>query len=75
MEKPRDYKREYAIYHGKPSEIKRRALRNKARRILIRMGKVHKGDNKDVHHRNHDVSNTTLGNLEIMSRNKNRSIK
>jgi hypothetical protein len=75
MPKPRDYKREYEIYHGKKKEIQRRALRNKARRLLAKMGKVKKGDKKDVHHKNHDVSNSSLGNLEVMSRNKNRSIK
>ncbi len=72
--KNRNYKREYAIYHGKPEQIKRRAQRNAARRTLERLGRVRKGDGKDVHHRDHRTSNNTLGNLAIMAKSKNRSL-
>ncbi len=75
MAKERDYKREYELYHGKPKEIKRRAKRNKARRILAKLGRVKKGDGKDVHHKDRNTSNSSLGNLEIMAKEKNRSIK
>lgn len=73
--KKRDYKREYAIYHGKPEQIKRRALRNKARRLMARAGLVKKGDGKDVHHRDNNPANTSRSNLAILSKSKNRSIK
>lgn len=43
---PRDYKREYASYHGTEEQKKKRALRNKARRQAIREGKAAKGDGK-----------------------------
>lgn len=46
----RDYKKEYANYDGTPAVKKKRAQRNKARRMLEREGVVHKGDGKDVDH-------------------------
>ncbi len=71
----RDYAREYALYHGKPKQIHRRAMRNKARRIMARAGLVSKGDGKDVHHKDHDTTHNSRSNLAIMSASKNRSIK
>lgn len=50
MAKPRNYKSEYANYDGTPAVKKKRAQRNKARRMLEREGVVHKGDGKDVDH-------------------------
>lgn len=47
---PRDYKAEYKNYDGTPAVKKKRAQRNKARRMLEREGVVHKGDGKDVDH-------------------------
>lgn len=73
--KVRDYKREYAIYHGKPEQIKRRAQRNKSRRALARQGLVSKGDGKDVHHANNNPFNQARGNLKVIPKSKNRSIK
>lgn len=75
MPQRRDYKREYAIYHGKPEQIKRRAKRNKSRRLLAKQGLVRKGDGKDVHHRDHNVANTARSNLAVISKSKNRSMK
>lgn len=50
--KPRNYASEYANYQGTDAQKKRRAKRNAARREMEKAGKVHKGDNKDVNHRN-----------------------
>ena len=50
MAKPRNYRAEYANYDGTPAVKKKRAQRNKARRMLEREGVVHKGDGKDVDH-------------------------
>lgn len=75
VRKNRDYKREYEIYHGKPAQIKRRAQRNKARRMLARAGLVKKGDGKDVHHRDNNTANFKRSNLAVLDRSKNRSIK
>ncbi len=73
--KKRNYKREYAIYHGKPEQIKRRAQRNKTRRMMVRKGRVHKGDGMDVDHKNNDVYDQSDGNLQVMTKSKNRSKK
>jgi len=71
----RDYKREYALFHGKPEQIKRRAQRNKSRRALARQGLVHKGDGKDVHHKDNNPSNQSRSNMSVISKYKNRSLK
>jgi hypothetical protein len=73
--KKRNYKREYALYHGKAKQIKRRSQRNQSRRKMVKAGLVSKGDGKDVDHRDHDTSNMSRKNLRIMSKYKNRSIK
>ncbi len=75
MAQVRDYKREYAIYHGKPEQIARRSARNKSRRLLAKQGLVHKGDGKDVHHNNHNTKDMSRDNLAVMSKQRNRSIK
>ncbi|NDE02169.1 MAG: HNH endonuclease [Gammaproteobacteria bacterium] len=46
----RDYKKEYAEYHGKPEQIANRAERVKARRMMEKTGAAKKGDGKDVDH-------------------------
>ncbi len=58
-------------YEASPEQKHRRALRNKARRQALREGKVHKGDNKDIHHPDHNL----LGPIKIISAQKNRSVK
>jgi hypothetical protein len=73
--KKRDYKREYAIYHGKPEQIKRRAQRNKTRRNAVKLGQVRKGDGKDVDHKDNNVYNQAPSNLQVMSASANRSKK
>jgi hypothetical protein len=69
----RDYKKEYAKYHGTPEQIKRRAARVKARRELTKQGKVSLGDNMDVDHIDGDPTNNDLKNLRVVDRNFNRS--
>jgi hypothetical protein len=71
----RDYAAEYADYHSKPEQKKRRAGRNAARRLMIRKGMARKGDGKDVHHRDRNTLNNSANNLSVMSRNKNRGMK
>jgi len=70
----RDYKKEQA-YDGSPAVKKKRAQRNKARRMLEREGLVHKGDGKDVDHKK-PVSkggSTVRSNLRVKSASANRS--
>jgi 5-methylcytosine-specific restriction endonuclease McrA len=46
----RNYRREYDTYHGTPEQRRLRALRNQARRKLMKEGKVKKGDGMHVDH-------------------------
>lgn len=46
----RNYKKEYRDYHSRPEQKKRRADRNRARRMAMKRGAVHKGDGKEVDH-------------------------
>jgi hypothetical protein len=69
----RNYKSEYETYHASPTQKKRRAQRNAARRKMERAGRVSKGDGKDVHHKN-GMSNHS-SNLAVLPRSVNRSIK
>ena len=58
-----------------PKERKKRAARNKARRMMEKEGRVHKGDGKDVSHRKPLRSGgaNTRSNLMVLPRSKNRA--
>lgn len=71
----RDYKEEYSSYHGKPEQIKRRAARVKARRYKERNGHAHKGDGRDVDHKDGNPLNNKPENLQMRSRSENRGDK
>ena len=66
----RDYKKEYAQFHGKPEQIKNRAKRNKARRV---MG-LKVGDKREVDHIKplKKGGSNTKNNLRVVSRTTNR---
>jgi hypothetical protein len=66
----RNYQREYEI--EPKSRRKKRANRNLARRIMMRKGKVKKGDGKDVHHVGGNALNKK-SKLKVMAASKNRS--
>lgn len=73
----RDYKREYELFQGKPEQIKKRAERVKARRMMEKAGLATKGDGKDVDHIRPLKSGgtSTRSNLRMRSRSANRSDK
>lgn len=75
MAKARDYKKEYREFGGTEKQKKNRAARNKARRQMIREGKVAKGDGKDVGHKTalHNGGSNGKSNWRIESRKKNRA--
>jgi HNH endonuclease len=75
VNKPRPYKHEYETYDGTPMVKKKRAQRNKARRMLEREGVVQKGDGKDVDHKKplSKGGTTTRSNLRAVPASKNRS--
>ena len=68
----RDYKKEYRDYQGTPEQIKRRAQRNAARRKMEAAGRVHKGDGKEVDHKNFNTANNSNSNLRVVPRSVNR---
>ena len=67
----------YPAYDQKPEVKKKRAARNKARRMLEREGVVHKGDGKDVDHKKplSKGGTTTRSNLKAVPASKNRTFK
>ena len=71
----RDYKREVALYTSKPEVVRKRVEQNKARRLMEKAGKAHKGDGKDVDHKTplSKGGKTTRSNLRVVSRTTNRS--
>jgi len=71
----RNYAKEYANYDGTPAVKKKRAARNKARRMLEREGVVHKGDGKDVDHKTplSKGGTTVRSNLTAKPASANRS--
>jgi len=70
QQEERDYKKEYADYHSKPEQVKRRTKRNEARRSLKDRKDI-KG--KDVHHKDNNPMNNDKSNLSIVSQKYNRS--
>lgn len=70
----RDYKKEYAEYHSKPAQKKKRAQRNAARDKMEAAGRVKKGDGKDVAHKKSLKSggSNATSNLKVSSKKANR---
>ena len=77
VNKPRPYKKEYEQYDGTPAVKKKRAERNKARKIMEKAGLVHKGDGKDVDHKKplSKGGTTVRSNLKAVPAKANRSYK
>ena len=65
----------YPAYDQKPAVKKARAARNKARAMMEREGKVHKGDGKDVDHKTalSKGGKTVRSNLRVKPASANRS--
>lgn len=72
---PRDYKKEYENYQGTPAQIKNRAQRNKARAMMVKAGRVSKGDGNDVDHAQplSKGGTSTAKNLRVKTASANRS--
>jgi 5-methylcytosine-specific restriction endonuclease McrA len=73
----RDYKSEYARYQGSAEQKKKRALRNNARRGMMREGRVRKGDGMEVDHKAalRNGGSNDKSNLRVIPREKNRAFK
>lgn len=74
MDKVRDYREEYVRFHGKPEEIKKRAMRNAARATVKKSAGASAVAGKDVHHKNalRNGGGNGKSNLGIASVKKNR---
>lgn len=72
---PRNYRQEYDRYQGTAAQKKRRAGRNKARRLMVAKGKAKKGDGKDVAHKDNNPLNSVAKNIRMESKKSNRSFK
>jgi len=72
----RDYRKEYDTYQGTEQQKKNRAARNAARAKMMKAGKVHKGDGKDVAHvKAFDKGGSNKTGLRVESASANRSFK
>lgn len=65
--------RAQAKYNSKPEQVNKREARNLARAHMVKAGKVHKGDGKDVAHKNGNALDNRPGNWAVESKKKNRS--
>ena len=70
---PRNYKKEYAATHGTAKGKADRASRNKARAVAMKAGKVHKGDGREIDHKNFNPRDNSASNLRVVSKKVNRS--
>ena len=71
----RKYK-QAAEYESSPEQVKNRVERNRARAKLMKAGKVHKGDGKDVAHVvAADKGGSIKDGVRVESASKNRSFK
>jgi hypothetical protein len=69
----RDYKKEYKNYHSKPEQRANRSKRVLARRLMMKLGKVKKGDGKDVDHKDGNPQNNGKHNLRVRNKSENRA--
>jgi hypothetical protein len=70
---PRNYKREYAMYHSRPEQIRNRSSRNKARREMEKRHGKGALTNHDIDHTDGNPMNNSLQNLKITTKKYNRS--
>ena len=68
----RDYRKEYDNYHAKPEQRKKNAARLRARRLMVKKGKVKKNDKMDVHHKDNNPLNNDPKNLSVTTQHYNR---
>lgn len=63
-------------YENTPEQVKKRMARNRARYKLLKEGKVHKGDGKDVAHKVAlDKGGSNADGVKVQERGANRSFK
>ena len=60
-------------YNSSPTQKKRRAQRNAARRKMVKAGRARKGDGLDVEHRSKNTADNSSKNITMRNRSKNRA--
>ena len=73
FEEDRNYRKEYDNYHAQPKQRERNAARLRARRQMVKAGKVEKFDKMDVHHKDNNPLNNKEDNLAVTTQNWNRT--
>jgi hypothetical protein len=73
LEEKRNYRKEYDNYHSKPEQRKNRSKRVQARRLMMKLGRVKKGDGNDVDHKDGNPKNNGKHNLRVRSKSANRA--
>lgn len=71
----RAHRKAQAKYQKSPEQVQKRENRNLARAHMEKLGKVHKGDGKDVNHDDGNALNNSPKNWMVQSRHANRSYK
>lgn len=71
---PGQIRRQVKGYNSRPEQVKERSENNQARRMLMKEGKVRKGDGKDVDHKRPQREGGTnkRSNLRVVSASRNR---
>ena len=69
------HRKAQAKYQKSPIQIAKRENRNAARAHEEALGHAHKGDGKDVAHKDGNALNNSPKNFMVESRKKNRSYK
>jgi hypothetical protein len=67
------HRKAQAKYQKDPEQVQKRENRNEARRKLMKEGKAHVGDGKDVMHKDGNALHNSPINWMVGSRHKNRS--
>lgn len=61
-------------FNSSEKQKTRRAERNASRAKMVQAGKAHKGDGKDVDHKNHNTKDQKMSNLQTINASKNRAM-
>lgn len=75
MDTPVQHTKNQDKYQKKHLQVIKRENRNKARRHMAKLGLVHKGDGKDVNHKDGNALNNSRSNWNVESQRKNRTIR
>ena len=69
-----NWKAIYEIYHGTKKAIKQRTKRNQARKLMVKKGRVRKGDGLEVDHKKplSKGGSNKPSNLRVIKRRANR---